>query len=277
MKFLDGLDNDIKANLLAQLRNLWTHTSTALEGNTLTLGETAFVIEEGLTVSGKPLKDHEEVAGHAKAIEIVYEIVTQAQALSANQLLKLHQAVQTERVADIYKPIGGWKVEPNGTYVVTDDERQVYLEYATPADTPCLMDRWIEFFNDSSNGELNQEEALTVYSELHISFVRIHPFFDGNGRVARLVANVPVITSGYPPIVISNTKRREYIRLLSHYELIVGQPRIEEPLVPKKELMSEFEDFCRTEWAQSLNLVEKARQQQKIRDAANSETRGQTP
>jgi len=56
MKFLQNLDEDIKRNLLAQLRNLWTHTSTAIEGNTLTLGETAFVLEEGLTVSGKPVE-----------------------------------------------------------------------------------------------------------------------------------------------------------------------------------------------------------------------------
>ena len=55
--FLDGLDRDILDTLIAQLRNLWTHTSTAIEGNTLTLGETAFVIEEGLTISGKPLKE----------------------------------------------------------------------------------------------------------------------------------------------------------------------------------------------------------------------------
>ena len=61
--FLKDVDNDIRDALLAQLRNLWTHTSTAIEGNTLTLEETAFVLEEGLTISGKSLKDHEEIVG----------------------------------------------------------------------------------------------------------------------------------------------------------------------------------------------------------------------
>ena len=65
--FLKDLDNDISDALLIQFRNLWTHTSTAIEGNTLTLGETTFVLEEGLTVSGKPLKDHEEIVGHGKS------------------------------------------------------------------------------------------------------------------------------------------------------------------------------------------------------------------
>jgi Fic family protein len=60
--FLQGLDKDIQSSLLNQLRYLWTHTSTSLEGNTLSLGETKFVIEEGLTISGKSLKDHQEVA-----------------------------------------------------------------------------------------------------------------------------------------------------------------------------------------------------------------------
>ena len=73
--FLQNLDNDIRDALLAQLRNLWTHTSAAIEGNTLTLGETAFVLEEGLTISGKPLKDHEEVVGHARAIDLVYDLI----------------------------------------------------------------------------------------------------------------------------------------------------------------------------------------------------------
>lgn len=67
MRFLDGLDADLRGALLAQLRDLWTHTSTALEGNTLTLGETAFVLAEGITISGKPLEDHREVVGHARA------------------------------------------------------------------------------------------------------------------------------------------------------------------------------------------------------------------
>ncbi len=63
--FLQDLDNDIRDALLAQLRNLWTHTSTAIEGNALSLEETAFVLEEGLTISGKPLKDHTDLNGSA--------------------------------------------------------------------------------------------------------------------------------------------------------------------------------------------------------------------
>jgi len=63
-----------RQSLLNQIRDLWTYTSTALEGNTLTLGETKFVIEEWLTVGGKPLKDHQEVMGHVRAIDLIYGV-----------------------------------------------------------------------------------------------------------------------------------------------------------------------------------------------------------
>jgi Fic family protein len=66
LKPLAGLDSDLRRSLLAQVRDLWTHESATLEGNTPTLGETKFVIEEGLTVSGKPLSDHQEVFSHAR-------------------------------------------------------------------------------------------------------------------------------------------------------------------------------------------------------------------
>lgn len=74
-RFYDGLAPDLRAGLLAQIRNLWTHTSTALEGNTLSLGETDFILSEDLTIAGKPLKDHREVVGHARAIDIVYTLL----------------------------------------------------------------------------------------------------------------------------------------------------------------------------------------------------------
>ena len=84
--FLQDLDNDIRDALLIQLRNLWTHTSTAIEGNTLTLGETAVVLEEGLTISGKPLKDHEEVVGHARAIDLIYDLIGRESNLTEKDL-----------------------------------------------------------------------------------------------------------------------------------------------------------------------------------------------
>lgn len=263
--FLDEFDKDIRNILIAQLRNLWTHTSTAIEGNTLTLGETAFVLEEGLTVSGKPLKDHQEVVGHARAIELIYDLVKRETEITENDLFNLHKAVQTELVFDVYQPVGSWKVEPNWTSMI-DGDRQVIFEYASPKDVPTLMKEWLRLLNChvslSSKENFSEADALSAYAELHIAFVRIHPFFDGNGRMARLVSNIPVLKSGFPPIIIPKERRREYILSLTGYHLAAGIPKSGQPLLPETEKSEKFRLFCGESWKSSMELVHAAQEKQ---------------
>lgn len=263
-KFLDDLDKDLRLSLTAQIRNLWTHTSTALEGNTLTLGETAFVIEEGLTVSGKPLKDHQEVVGHARAIDIIYELLQQQPAaIQISDLFRLHTAVQTSITNDIYQPIGAWKREPNGTYSVVNG-KQVYIEYAPPENVPALMDAWLHMLNMALRQPLSEEAAAGSYADLHLLFVHIHPFFDGNGRLARLIANLPVLSSGFPPVVIPKEKRREYLVLLADYQLSVKQLDVQNLLIFNSKLEA-FRQFCQDNWQAVWGLVHEARITQRRR------------
>ena len=264
--FLQNLDNDIRDALLAQLRNLWTHTSTAIEGNTLTLGETAFVLEEGLTISGKPLKDHEEVVGHARAIDLVYNLIGKKSDLTEKDLFDLHKAIQTERIFDVYKPVGAWKVEPNSTVIVSGDT-QVIFEFAAPKDVPELMQSWLALFQKTcKENTANKEAALAAYVYLHVSFVRIHPFWDGNGRMARLIANVPVIMAGYPPVIIPRERRQEYIEALSEYHLAVGTVTTESKLLPETDKLDRFKQFCAKSWSESIKLVDDAHKKQQDRD-----------
>lgn len=264
--FLKDLDNDIRDALLAQLRNLWTHTSTAIEGNTLTLGETAFVLEEGLTISGKPLKDHEEVVGHAKAIDLVYDFIRRESQLTEKDLFDLHKAVQTERVVDVYKPVGAWKVESNSTVIVSGND-QIIFEYAPPKDVPELMQDWLALFQKTCKENVaNKEVALTAYAYLHVSFVRIHPFWDGNGRMARLIANVPVIMAGYPPVIIPKERRQEYIEALSEYHLAVGTVTAQSELLPDVAKLDRFRRLCDESWSESIKLVDNARRKQQERN-----------
>ena len=264
--FLQDLDNDIRDALLVQLRNLWTHTSTAIEGNTLTLGETAFVLEEGLTVSGKPLKDHEEVVGHARAIDLVYDIIRKGADLTEKDLFDLHKAIQTEQIIDVYKPVGAWKVEPNSTVIVSGDTQTIF-EFASPKDVPELMQRWLSLFQKTcKENTANKEAALTAYVYLHVSFVSIHPFWDGNGRMARLIANIPVIRAGYPPIIIPKDRRQEYIEALSEYHLAVGTVTAQSKLLPEVDKLDRFKRFCAQSWSASINLVDNARRKQQERN-----------
>jgi len=261
--FLEGLDKDIQSSLVNQLRDLWTHTSTSLEGNTLSLGETKFVIEEGLTISGKPLKDHQEVIGHAHAIEILYDLINKN--ITEQSIFDLHIAVQTQVVNDIYKPQGDWKNEPNGTYAVDKDGNQVFIDYAPPADVPELMQEWLAELKALSKQSLSVSEAVSAYSHLHLGFVHIHPFWDGNGRLARLLSNIPLLKSGFPPLVISQKDRKKYIQLLANYEIDSGTITTGSGVWPETRSHGEFDNFCMAAYQVTLDLVENAKRQQQER------------
>jgi len=261
--FLQNLDSDLQQSLLKQLRDLWTHTSTALEGNTLTLGDTKFILEEGLTVSGKPIKDHQEVIGHAKAIEVIYSLI--GRDITKDDLFELHKAVQTEVINDIHKPYGAWKVEPNGTYTVDENGKQVYIEYASPKDVPKLMEEVIAYINQQRTLNLTLEESPAVFAKTHMGIVHVHPFWDGNGRIARLVANIPLLNSGLPPLVIAKEQRRSYIETLAKYQLEIGEIKVSTGVWPKQEQLQAFVEFCRNSYQTTIELVEMAKRQQSQR------------
>jgi len=262
-KFLHGLDKDIQQTLLQQLRDLWTHTSTAIEGNTLSLGDTKFILEEGLTVSGKPLKDHQEVIGHAKAIDLVYSMI--GREITENDIYEVHKVIQTEKVSDVDKPNGAWKVEPNGTYALDEEGKQVFIEYASPASTPSLMLEIIKFINNESTTSISINDAASIYAKIHIGIAHIHPFWDGNGRISRLVANIPLLNAGLPPIVIASEERKEYIETLSKYQRQVRQLDTKKGVWPQMSELSKFTDFCKKSYESTIQLVEQARKQQALR------------
>jgi len=255
-EFLQGLSTSRKRALLGQLRDLWTHSSTAVEGNTLTLGDTHFVLEQGLTISGKPIKDHQEVIGHARAIDILYRSLTTT--TDEQTVFDLHKAVQTDTVVDIYKPNGAWKVEPNGTYTVTRDNRQVYIEYAAPKEVPHLMGEILSALNAERAPPLTLDTAHAAYARVHAGIAHTHPFWDGNGRIARLLSNIPLLRAGLPPIVIPAERRQRYIQLLAEYELAVGTITRHTGVWPKPDLLADFASFCADCYEATRQLVEGA-------------------
>ena len=256
LTFLVGLDNDLGLSLLNQLRDLWTHNSTAIEGNTLTLGDTHFVLEEGLTISGKPLKDHQEVIGHAKAIELLYRGLSEP--LSESFIFELHKAIQTENIIDVFKPVGAWKIETNGTYAVTEEGSQTFIEYALPLDVPKLMSQLIDYINGIDIETLTVTNAHQYYARIHMGIVHIHPFWDGNGRIARLVANLPLLKAGLPPLVIPQVERRAYIQILANYQIVAGQLDAISRVWPETKQLKNLEHFCYSAYSTTKSLVEKA-------------------
>lgn len=263
--FLNGLDTDIKENLLQQLKVEWTHHSTGLEGNTLDLGETEYVLAKGLTVDGKPLKDHNEVIGHGRAVDWVVAFAGgNKNELHFSDLFELHQLVQTEHIIDIYRPYGAWKNEPNGT-IGRDGE---FIEFAPPKDVPELMEKWVSAFNADIAHIIPETIAPKVFSNLHTTFTSIHPFWDGNGRMARLLANIPLLRSGLPPIVIQKRYaiREQYICILQKIQHTVGTFSVENAPIPLDvEVLQPLIRFCEEQWGHSVSLVKKAHDQQEKR------------
>lgn len=265
--FYSGLDDDIKKILLAQVRDIWTHDSTAIEGNSLTLGDTAFVLEEGLTIGGKPLRDHQEVFGHAKGIELIYRFLDSDQ-LREEDIFALHHVVIAEPVSDIMNPVGAWKKESNFTKFIGRDGTYQWRQFPDPDNVPVLMRQWLDRFNSHYAKYMSRMEASSAYADLHLDFVTIHPFVDGNGRMARLLANLPVLRSGFPPIVVPSVERQEYKKAISEYqETIPDLDRITDmESLPDNRERRRFRELCESYWEPTMALVEKAHEIQVARD-----------
>ena len=214
---MGDLENYEVEALLKQLKVLWTYHSNAIEGNTLSKGDTSFIIENGLTVQGKSIAEHNQVLGHVKAIDLIYEILNNG-LLSEENLFVLHKAIQTEIVIDSEKPNGAYKAVPNGRWI-EQDGKDVHHYYPAPDTMQHLMGLWFKSYGDFSIAIGSKKEAVERYTQMHVSFTSIHPFWDGNGRLARLISNLPLLYNQYLPIIISTERRREYIALLTTYNM----------------------------------------------------------
>jgi Fic family protein len=176
-----------------------TYTSNAIEGNTLTAVETTLVIEKGVTVSGKPLKDHLEALDHYDAIRYVRELAKHRAPLTESDVRNLHRLVLQRSAPEI---AGQYADLPR--YVRTETGRYTF---PSPIEVPALMTDFAGWLKDAPD---TPETAF----EGHRRLVGIHPFNDGNGRTARLLMNLILIRGGYPPLAVRPDDRLEYIRSL---------------------------------------------------------------
>ncbi len=193
----------------------WTYHSNAIEGNTLTLQETAFFLREGLTSKGKTLQEYLEAQNHAEAIDYLQDIIKENGQITESLIKELHALLMkgintiltgTEGAqVQIITP-GKYKTKPN--HVLTLDGELHY--YCDPVKVPEEMEKLVAMINYKNEDMHSVELAARV----HHRFVALHPFDDGNGRVARILMNLLLMKEGYPPVVIKNEKREEYYKAL---------------------------------------------------------------
>ena len=187
----------IKENLTIE----WTYNSNSIEGNTLTLQETQMVLQEGITVKGKSLREHFEAKNHEKAIHFLYNIVCDDYQLRSIDILSLHSLVLNMIEEDYAGRIRNAGVRITGANFTPPNANKI----------SDLLDELIDFVSLNPL-KLNAIEMATVF---HHKFVYIHPFFDGNGRTVRLVMNLLLMKYGFPPAIILKNDRKKYYEALN--------------------------------------------------------------
>ena len=204
---------------LAQLQKHYdvelTYTSNAIEGNTLTLRETAEVIEHGITVGGKSLRDHLEAVDHYQALQWMRRTAAAATALGEDTVRELHRRIVARSQSEIAGQYSELPLRIAGSPVI----------FPNPLKVPQLMQ---EFGGWLSAASPNPETAFAA----HFHLTAIHPFGDGNGRTARLLMNLLLIRGGYPPVAVRPEDRKAYLDALERGSLA-------EDLAPFQLLMHE--------------------------------------
>lgn len=179
----------------------WTYNSNSIEGNTLSLRETQMVLQEGITIKGKSLREHFETYNHDKAIDYLYRIVSDDYILRSIDILSLHNLVLCSIEEDFAGRIRNGGVRISGANFVPPNANKV----------SDFLDELIDFIN-SNPLELNAIELAAVF---HHKLVWIHPFFDGNGRTVRLAMNLLLMRCGFPPAIILKNDRTKYYEALN--------------------------------------------------------------
>lgn len=184
----------------------YTYNSNAIEGNTLTLQETALILE-GITIDKKPLKDHLEAVGHRDAFLYVEELVKNKVPFSERIIKEIHTLVLMDRPEDrgVYRRI---PVRIMGAYHVPP----------APVLVPEQMERLVAEFE--GNKKLHPIERAALF---HLKFEGIHPFVDGNGRTGRLILNLMLMQAGYPPINVKYSDRKRYYEA---FDMFIKEKRV---------------------------------------------------
>src|SRR3989339_1337279 len=197
----------LSPSLVAKLKEKFeiemTYNSNSIEGNTLTLKETYLVIQHGVTVKGKSLKDHLEAKNHKEALDYLYELIEHKKnnTISHHLIKSLHTLI----IQDINKNIAG-QYRKLDVFISGSNHTP-----PSALDVQIKMDELINW----AQVNFNKMNIIDFSAIFHHKFVHIHPFEDGNGRVGRLLMNIFLMNYGFPLAIIQTNDRHKYYRALS--------------------------------------------------------------
>jgi Fic family protein len=206
------LPNAAVKRLHEQLTVEWIYNSNAIEGSTLTLRETELILQHGLTIGGKSLREHFEVINHREAIAFVEALAREKAPLTAFQVRQLHQLVLSmidDENAGRYRQTN---VRIGGAAHIPPEAWRI----------PQEMEEWVRWLKTDAKTLHPIDRAALA----HHRFAAIHPFIDGNGRTARLSMNLLLLRDGYPPTVILRANRKQYYSVLAQADLGNAKPLV---------------------------------------------------
>jgi len=220
-------DND-KAKLARKFSIDFNYNSNHIEGNTLTYGQTELLLLFGKVVNEAEMKDLEEMKAHSVCLKMMEMESNELQRpLTETFIRQLHRTMLREDYT-VYRQLPGgvqtsytihagcYKTRPNSVITRYGDR----FEYASPEETPALMTDLVKWYNDAEqSGEYTPIQLAALF---HYRYIRIHPFEDGNGRIARLLVNFILARHNYPMIVVRSRKKDKYYEALHKTDLNVG-------------------------------------------------------
>ena len=252
---LRPLPADVVARVEQKLRIESNYHSNAVEGNSLTLGETRSLILHGLTARGKPMRDHLDIQGHDDAVQEIERAVRE-QGLTEVFIRNLHRVLlkepyETEAMTPdgrrTMRPIalGEYKTTPNNVRTSTGE-----IYYFTPPEQvkPAMTDLLDWYRVQEAAGE----HPLIIAANFHYRFVRIHPFGDGNGRMARLLMNLILIKHGYTVAIVRSDERARYLQELERAD--------------QSEDLTQFIEYIASSCTYALDLYLRAARGESIED-----------
>ena len=193
----------VRDNYNASFEVSYAHNSTAIEGNTLSLLETKLLLEDSLSVGGKPLREIYEVVNHSKAFGYVKKCIMDGKNLNEAIVKDIHATLMGNIMAGgIYRDV---PVRISGARHTPPDPVEAYTQ--------------IKLFYTDMPLKINMLDPISFAAWTHAEFVRIHPFVDGNGRASRLIMNYQLMAMGFLPISIAKEARLSYFEALETYAL----------------------------------------------------------
>ena len=215
LDYLRPLKSEIEDRVLQKIRLEWNFNSVAGERNALTLEETKSLILHGITKGSRPLKDYIEMKIHNDTISWMFEIAPLGFVLTEDLIKQIHESILLEpyEVQSFDKDgkpvlkmveIGKYKQSPNSFM----GKKGKIRDFATPEETPLRMKELLEWFSEESQKE--DVNPIVLAAEFHYRFVKIQPFDDANGRIAKILTNLILMQFGYPPIVVKQSEKNIY-------------------------------------------------------------------